>query len=229
MASSARLAANRANAEKSTGPRTPEGKARSSQNSIKHGLSSRGFVVRDDETGEFEQLRDSLYRQVAPRGALEITLFRRLLHATWNLHRIERLEAELFHDNIDPLADPSHDAQLDRLARYQSRFERSYYRALRELRTIQTGRILKLQVPARLADVTPALSSTKELLKRTQPFDPPSGAAPRIKEMELEMEETEVFIQAQNGAQRRPVGQALSPAKATQRSNRPMYCASAST
>ena len=203
MISSARLAANRANAGKSTGPRSPEGKARSSQNSIKHGLSSRCFVVRDDEIGEFEELRDSLCSQVAPKGALEITLFRQLFHATWNLRRIERLEAELFHDNIDPLADASHDEQLDRLARYQSRYERSYYRALRELRTIPTGRILKLKVPGRLAKVTPALSSTKELLKRTQPFDLPSSAMPRVKEMELEMEGLEVFIQAQDGVQHR--------------------------
>ena len=66
-----RAAANAANAQHSTGPRTPEGKAASSRNAVKHGLASRDLVVRDDEQDAFHQLQQSLLQEIAPAGALE--------------------------------------------------------------------------------------------------------------------------------------------------------------
>jgi hypothetical protein len=54
--SPARLAANTANAQYSTGRRTPEGQARSSQNARTHGLSARDVVIAPDEREEFDEL-----------------------------------------------------------------------------------------------------------------------------------------------------------------------------
>jgi hypothetical protein len=54
--SAAQLAANAANALHSTGPRTPEGKTRSSQNASKHGLTARQVVIAPGEQEEFHQL-----------------------------------------------------------------------------------------------------------------------------------------------------------------------------
>src|SRR4051812_34484198 len=96
MASTAQVLANRDNARHSTGPRTPEGKARCSQNASKHGLTSKYLVVRPDEQEEFDALSSGLLEELAPHGTTESIVFADLLHAAWNMQRFRRLEAELF-------------------------------------------------------------------------------------------------------------------------------------
>jgi len=84
MQSAVRLAANAANAQLSTGPRTPEGKARSSQNARKHGLTARHFVVTEDEREEFDEFLAEYEETVAPEGPIESTIFQELTVAAWN-------------------------------------------------------------------------------------------------------------------------------------------------
>ena len=170
MSSPEKLAANAANAQLSTGPKTPEGKQRSAQNALKHGLTARELIIRDDEREEIEQLQASLIEEVKPQGALEQVAFAQLLHAAWNLHRLRRLEAGLFTGSLDPLLNESLDKTMDRLARYQVRTERSYHRTLRDLRTLQTDRGLREAFdPPQAAAAVPFLANTSEWLKRTQP------------------------------------------------------------
>jgi 3-oxoacyl-ACP reductase-like protein len=66
--SPAKAAANAANAQHSTGPRTEEGKACSASNAVTHGLTARKLVVRPDQQEEFETLRDALLTEVNPPG-----------------------------------------------------------------------------------------------------------------------------------------------------------------
>lgn len=167
-----KIAANQANARMSTGPRTTEGKARSSQNACRHGLTSQRLIVREDEHDEFATLERDLRTRVKPVGALELEIFRQLLRASWNLRRIERLEDELFDGSADPLGDSELDVQMDRLARYQARHERSFYRALKELRTLQTDRMLKASYPPSVAQLITEPVSTAQLLKRSQSYEP---------------------------------------------------------
>ena len=168
MATAAQLTANRANALHSTGPVTVEGKSRVSQNALKHGLTSIHLVVRADERDEFEALRDSLATELAPQGATETLTFNELLHAAWNLHRFRRIEAELCSGNPEDLTNPETTAVLDRLTRYQARAQRAYYRALTELRTLQTNRALRaFKVdPDDLPEV-PAIVDINQLTKQT--------------------------------------------------------------
>jgi hypothetical protein len=93
--SPAQLAANAANAQYSSGPRTPEGKARSSQNASKHGLTAREVVIAPGEQEEFDHLAADYQADVQPQGAIQQTLFNQLVAAAWNLRRIGRMEAEL--------------------------------------------------------------------------------------------------------------------------------------
>src|SRR6185436_9888872 len=146
MSSQRRLEANQANARLSTGPQTPEGKARSSQNARKHGLSAREVVIAPDEREEFEDFLAAHQDELQPQGTLEQDLFNQLVLAAWNLRRISRLEAGLA-TNGDPLTTDDAEPAIQRLARYHTRAERTFFRCLRELRTLQTNRALRDALP----------------------------------------------------------------------------------
>jgi len=94
MASEAQVEANRVNAQKSTGPRTPEGKAAVSQNAVKHGLLAERVVIKDEDPGEFEFYRRSLLAELCPVGDYETILAERAASLAWRLRRAERLQAE---------------------------------------------------------------------------------------------------------------------------------------
>jgi hypothetical protein len=169
MATAAQLTANRANAQLSTGPATPEGKARVSKNALRHGLTARHLVIRDDEREEFAALQDSLSGELAPQGALEALAFNELLHAAWNLHRFRRIEAECSSGTPDDFTDPQTIAVLDRLGRYQARAQRACSRALQELRALQTNRALReVKLDEEGAAELPALAEVNDLTKQSQ-------------------------------------------------------------
>jgi hypothetical protein len=158
--SPARLAANAANARFSSGPRTIEGKTRSSQNASKHGLTAREVVISPGEQQEFQDLLAGLEADIQPQGALQQTLFNELAASAWNLRRVRLLEAEpRLQDNPN---------ELDRLARHHTRIERSFHRCLKELKALQTNAVLHASLPAPLRKNTPPLASANEIAKRTQ-------------------------------------------------------------
>jgi len=92
-----RLEANRRNAGKSTGPRTAEGKAMVSMNAIKHGMLSRQVVVRGmqvhERPKEFQELRQRLWDELMPVGAVEEMLVDRIVTAHWRMRRAVMAEA----------------------------------------------------------------------------------------------------------------------------------------
>ena len=97
MATQKQIEANRENARKSTGPRTEAGKAASSANALKHGLTAADSVVLPEEDAEnFEQFREGVTADLAPAGALQHALAHRIAVLLWRLDRVARLEAELF-------------------------------------------------------------------------------------------------------------------------------------
>ena len=66
MSTEAQIAANRINAQLSTGPRTIEGKARTSQNALSSGLFSKRDFVRPEEAAEYTEIRDTLWADLHP-------------------------------------------------------------------------------------------------------------------------------------------------------------------
>jgi hypothetical protein len=71
MATPAQVAANQANSQKSTGPTSPDGKARSSRNSFKHGLYSKDLVLPNGDPAELDRLRASLRAEHQPMNTTE--------------------------------------------------------------------------------------------------------------------------------------------------------------
>ena len=100
------VAANRANAARSTGPRTPEGKARSAQNACKHGFTASSFaVIRLEELDEVARLKDDLVAVYQPENAQELFAVERIAIAQQALLRSARLESGLFTYCIDESLD----------------------------------------------------------------------------------------------------------------------------
>ncbi len=108
MATAAQVLANRLNAQKSTGPRTPEGKAIVAQNAVKHGLSGRLDVIQGEDQAEFDRHRAAMLGELAPVGPMESMLAERVVSLSWRLQRVERLQNEVFDallaDRSSPLA-----------------------------------------------------------------------------------------------------------------------------
>jgi hypothetical protein len=168
MATAAQITANQSNAQHSTGPNTAEGKARVSQNALRHGLTARHLVIRDDEHEEFAALQNALSEELAPQGAMEAIVFQELLHAAWNLQRFRRIEAEVSRGAIEDFTDPATTTVLDRLTRYQARALRARQKALQELRVLQTNRALRaIKLTVQEAAEVPAIASINDLTKQT--------------------------------------------------------------
>ena len=91
-ASEQQIAANRANAARSTGPRTPEGKERSKMNAVTHGLTAQSAVLRGEDRGQLDALSASLMRELAPRGVVQRLVAERVVSLTWKLRRVARAE-----------------------------------------------------------------------------------------------------------------------------------------
>ena len=84
--SNARAAASRKNGAKLCGPKTPEGKARSAQNALRHGMRALRYVVLPDEDGvEFQAFENALMDELAPVAALQVALARLIAMAAWRL------------------------------------------------------------------------------------------------------------------------------------------------
>ena len=94
--SGARLRANRRNARKSTGPRTPEGKARSSLNAVTHGLCGDSVQLLPGETSEaYWSFRHALVDALDPQDLAQLALAERAVSCAWRLRRVEPAEATI--------------------------------------------------------------------------------------------------------------------------------------
>src|ERR1017187_10364193 len=89
--------ANRANAQKSTGPSTPAGKAKVAANALRHGLCASNFVIATEDVVQFNEYRGSYMYRLGPRDGVEIDLIDRMVHAGWTERRTWSME----NDTID--------------------------------------------------------------------------------------------------------------------------------
>jgi hypothetical protein len=92
MLSEKQLEANRANAQKSTGPKSEAGKQRSRLNAFKHGLSSQVFIMPEEEVEEFNQFAQEIVDSFAPVGATELQLAESFASYQWRINKAAAIE-----------------------------------------------------------------------------------------------------------------------------------------
>jgi hypothetical protein len=142
-----KLAANRANALLSTGPRTPEGKAKSSKNATRHGMLAKTIVLEGESEERFQELLLSLIAEFHPRTPAENAVIETMAAANWGLMRTwgmrkAGMDQEMFRvATLAPGAPPSvrasaahrtladHSRSLDLLERYETACDRQFARA----------------------------------------------------------------------------------------------------
>ncbi|MFN7922145.1 MAG: hypothetical protein U0Q16_18730 [Bryobacteraceae bacterium] len=178
---------NRANAQHSTGPRTEQGKAVSSKNAVTHGLFSATFAVAPEDREEFDIFLELQRGELRPHGINEELVFANLVQAAWKTETCRRMEANaLLEQNEANLAGTGRDGhesethvlsqlrcaaeRIDKYSRYSARFERAYYRALAELRRLQTERGLRDAAAAQPSENRPPVADIGTLRKQTQPL-----------------------------------------------------------
>ncbi len=172
MASAAQIAANKQNAQLSTGPRTAEGKAIARLNAMKHGLlAEKVMTLADGEGEEFFQLYMDLHIDLDPEGSLEILLVDRVISLSWRLMRASKIEREVLILGIARCR--GEDLQLgkafrwdaegadaiSKISRYEKDLERSLFRTLHELERLQARRRGSHVPPPAVLDVQLELAS----------------------------------------------------------------------
>ena len=151
MLSDAQLAANKANAAFSTGPRTEPGKARSSKNALTFGLFTLNDFVRENETEDYTKICTSLWTELSPEGTVEEFLTSELMSATWRLRRCRMVEEDLAEitildpDQKDPMQNPETEKQQKSVDRARAQSHSIFHRCLNALRKVQTERGIRSQ------------------------------------------------------------------------------------
>ena len=96
MTSDKQVQANRRNALKSTGPKTPEGKVAVRMNAKTHGLRSQEVLLPGEDEEALKELDENLRAELQPVGEHENLLVDGIVAAHWRLRRLRRVEAGIF-------------------------------------------------------------------------------------------------------------------------------------
>ena len=145
MLSERKLAANRLNAQKSTGPRTSAGKERASLNALKTGIFCGGKSVLPGESqSDYDALRDSIFSAIDQDDPIELVLAERMVAARWKIARLSTAERRMHQEQSEDLTRElnapvckvfvRHFDDWDKMSRHEQRLENQFFRALRELR-----------------------------------------------------------------------------------------------
>ena len=154
---SARAEASRRNGAKSRGPKTSQGKVRSSQNALKHGLrAQKHMVLPDEDAAEFAALETALIDELAPDGVLQTLLVKRVAAAAWRMSRAERIEVEIFAENALPdggpglsmIRDANRARAFETLVRYRGGTLAEFWRSLRTLKALQSEALSRAEAAA---------------------------------------------------------------------------------
>jgi hypothetical protein len=160
MASQKQIDANRRNAQRSTGPNTPEGKAATKFNSLKHGMTAVTAVLPHEDADSYNELRESFLDTYKPANSVEVSLVETIANSYWRLLRARRIEIAALdmgirglkkrhNASLAPIKDDdqslvvvlndNEDPMLN-VERHQTKIERCYFKAIETLRKVQNDR-----------------------------------------------------------------------------------------
>ena len=156
-ATAAQIDANRTNSESSTGPKTEEGKTRSRENALKHGLASGRLFIEGENREEFYELKRALRQEHKPRGITEDLLIEKMALSFWLSRRAIVWQGASI--DTEPGAPPQN---LAMLIRYQTANDRAFYKALETLRALQKERKQQEAAAQRDAQIGFVLNASDE-------------------------------------------------------------------
>jgi hypothetical protein len=195
MATPAQIAANQSNAQKSTGPRSVEGKSVSRFNALKHGIDAASLVIPGEDPADYEALADHYHREFHPESPSEVFHVDTMLRADWQKRRLLPVEADLHRTLLAEspgaslavaLLSASPAAKL--LARVQRQIaahERTWYRANTELRRARkpagdtAGNSLDNYLERFHAATAAQLASIRQSTATAPPDSPTAPASPK--------------------------------------------------
>jgi hypothetical protein len=192
VATDKQIEANRLNAQKSTGPRTPEGRAAVRLNGVTHGLTAETIVLKGESEADFTALFNSLEAEHDPVTPTEEALVVQLAMATWRLRRLYHQEGGFYSFKLKDTTDFRKSRRLDdseslglvtdwsketlnMFNRQEARLERSFYRALHELQRLRKERPAELALVSQPAPVeqVPGLATIETNNIPSPPNPPP--------------------------------------------------------
>ncbi len=186
MISEKQLEANRRNAQRSTGPRTEEGKKTAALNARRHHLTGQVTTMTDADRIMHDAFSASIVESLAPEGAMETQLAQRIATDSWRLNRASAIEDNLFALGHNARADDmetenpeihaaltaarvftAESKQLQLLTLYEQRINRNLQKNLATLQALQAARLAKREAEMKEAGKLLQLSEMRGL-----PYEP---------------------------------------------------------
>ncbi|MFN7998692.1 MAG: hypothetical protein U0Q18_34030 [Bryobacteraceae bacterium] len=175
MATQKQIEANRRNAQKSTGPRTEEGKAKCKMNALRHGRRAETAVLPYENPEELAALKAALTSEWNPQTETERILLDQMVVSQWKLQRNETIE----HSIITVGKTRKLKRDLDQIWRQTSRLENSFHRAMRELTRLQKARKQESRTES-ATSVSPQPAANKPRMAPIVPIPQPLPQAPYV-------------------------------------------------
>ena len=156
MSSIRRIVSSRINGALSHGPTTALGKRRAQLANMRHGLLSKCVVIESESDEVFDMVLDQHLEYFKPKNAIEEGMIEDIACAYWRLRRVMAIETTMLNKNVrrqdendeldrleQAFAGLSDTSKFDVLNRYETRLQRTYQRALRNLQNLRSQKILK--------------------------------------------------------------------------------------
>ncbi|HZU28214.1 MAG TPA: hypothetical protein VFA04_21975 [Bryobacteraceae bacterium] len=192
MSTPAQIVANQKNAQASTGPRTAEGKAASSQNAMKHGGTASRVLLAFENPAEFDRVADEFVARLKPVTDLEHFLVDDMVVAHWRMTRMQKIirshtdRAAYEHPSKNPMAamaDVMLSPEVAKLQRYENTFRRAYESAWAKLKELQKQHAAEQNEPKSAQPLRPIAQNEPKV--RADGADHPWRNSPRQEDADV--------------------------------------------